>query len=247
MADLKKSTVDEVAAEVRPKLVKAAPRVSYYVAPGIADDDLKQFLFEPIASLPPSVPLSLPRLELLLVPYLEKGNGRGSDLVVEAKPDESKAAWVSTAKGPRDTKTLVFAVAGEDLADYHYTFYSAIAEAIADLGGDAFAQFLGRLREELAASVHGEVEDKSWQLKQSLARRPSAIKKESKLFQQYARQSYIDTLTLYLHGICCDIDVEPGPRKIPSRYLKKRLELLCDLWPPPSGYAVLPEQIKKRV
>jgi hypothetical protein len=33
---------------------------------------------------------------------------------------------------------------------------------------------------------------------------------------------------------------------MPSRYLRKRLELLASLYPPPEGYAVFPEQLKKR-
>jgi hypothetical protein len=59
----------------------------------------------------------------------------------------------------------------------------------------------------------------------------------------YARQALIDTLTLYLHGICCDIDVEPGPRQLPSRFLRKRLTLLEENFGPPEGFAVFPEEI----
>jgi len=77
-------------------------------------------------------------------------------------------------------------------------------------------------------------------------RRQSNTRKETKLFHEYARQALEDTLTLFLHGICCDIDVETGPRQMPSRHLRKRLELLATLYPPPKGYAVLPEQAKKR-
>ncbi len=97
------------------------------------------------------------------------------------------------------------------------------------------------IREELTASVHGEVDDDSWQAKQTLLRRQSNIKRETLLFEEYVRQSFIDTLTLYLHGICCDIDVETGPRQLPSRYLRRRLNILKALYPPPSGYAVFPE------
>jgi hypothetical protein len=77
-------------------------------------------------------------------------------------------------------------------------------------------------------------------------RRQTNIRKETKLFRDYARQAFEDTLTLYLHGTCCDIDVETGPRQMPSRYLRKRLELLFSLYPPPEGYAVFPEQLKKQ-
>ena len=103
-----------------------------------------------------------------------------------------------------------------------------------------------RIREELSAEVHGEVDEKGWHLKQALVRRQTNVRKETKLFRDYARQAFEDTLTLYLHGTCCDIDVETGPRQMPSRYLRRRLELLVSLFPPPEGYAVLPEQLKGR-
>ena len=88
------------------------------------------------------------------------------------------------------------------------------------------------------------MDEKSWHLKQALLRRQTNVRKETKLFREYARQAFEDTLTLYLHGTCCDIDVETGPRQMPSRYLRRRLELLISLYPPPEGYAVLPEQLK---
>ena len=66
----------------------------------------------------------------------------------------------------------------------------------------------------------------------------------TKAFRAYAKQSFIDTLTLYLHGICCDIDVDTGPRQLPSRYLRKRLMAMEQLFPPPKGYAVFPEQLE---
>ena len=135
------------------------------------------------------------------------------------------------------------------MAEYHYSFYNAIAALVADATAverPAREKFYGLLREELAAEVHGEVDERSWRLKQSLTRRQINTRKEGKLFQAYARQAFEDTLTLFLHGICCDIDVETGPRQMPSRNLRRRLELLSTLYPPPKGYAVLPEQMKKR-
>jgi hypothetical protein len=107
-------------------------------------------------------------------------------------------------------------------------------------------RFYRTIREELSGEVHGEVDEKSWHLKQALLRRQANVRKETKLFREYARKAFEDTLTLYLHGTCCDIDVETGPRQMASRYLRRRLELLMSLYPPPEGYAVLPEQLKLR-
>ena len=101
------------------------------------------------------------------------------------------------------------------------------------------------LRDELSADVHGEVDEPSWRLKQAMRRSQNV--RNGKAFREYARQSFADTLTLYLHGICCDIDVDTGPRQLPSRYLRKRLLLLEELFPPPQGYAVFPNSSKRSV
>ena len=109
--------------------------------------------------------------------------------------------------------------------EYHYRLYRRLAELVADnWSSEASSSFKALVRDELTGSVHGEVDDDSWQVKQTLLRRQSNIKRETQVFEDYVRQSFIDTLTLYLHGICCDIDVETGPRQLPSRYLRKTFE-----------------------
>ena len=134
-----------------------------------------------------------------------------------------------------------------EVADFHYRFYNALSSLVADRWPvEIQERFYRTIREELSAEVNGEVDEKSWHLKQALVRRQTNVRKETKLFRDYAKQAFVDTLTLYLHGTCCDIDVETGPRQMASRYLRRRLELLLELYPPPEGYAVLPEQLKSR-
>ena len=134
-----------------------------------------------------------------------------------------------------------------EVADYHYQFYNGLSGLVTShLPQEMQERFHRTIREELSSEVHGEVDEKSWHLKQALLRRQTNVRKETKLFREYAREAFEDTLTLYLHGTCCDIDVETGPRQMPSRYLRRRLELLISLYPPPEGYAVLPEQLKPR-
>ena len=38
--------------------------------------------------------------------------------------------------------------------------------------------------------------------------------------------------------------MDTGPRQLPSRFLRKRLMVLEELFPPPAGYAVFPEQLE---
>ena len=160
---------------------------------------------------------------------------------MDERPEEGKQSWASEVRFENET-VLVFAFKEQDVAEYHYRLYRRLS----DVGSrQSCRQTLERLqseiREELNNGVHGEVDEESWQAKQALLRRQTGVKRDTRLFEEYARQSFIDTLTLYLHGICCDIDVETGPRQLPSRHLRKRLTFFKGLYPPPEGYAVFPE------
>jgi len=239
-AEHPKSTVEELAARFRGEMIPVTSRFSYFSTLPIAEDDLKQYLNDPIAALPPAAVAALPPIGILLAPYLEKGNGKGGDLVVFDHPAEARQ--IACSRLPLEGVTiLAMAVREMEMADYHYQFYNAIAAMLAEgWSGEAQESFVRTIREELSAEVHGEVDERSWHLKQALMRRQKNVRKETKLFLEYAQQAFEDTLTLYLHGTCCDIDVETGPRQMPSRYLRRRLELLTGLYPPPEGYAVLP-------
>ena len=241
-----KLPVEDLAARFRAELIPLSNTFSYFSTLPIPDEDLKQYLHEPIAAISPVICTSIPPVGIVLVPYLERGNGKHSDLVNFDKPADARSLAVSRAAG-EDPAMVLLAVKDIEIADYHYTFYNSIAALVSQhWSPDARERFTQLLREELGTEVHGEVDERSWHLKQSLLRRQTNVRNETKLFRDYARQSFEDTLTLYLHGTCCDIDVETGPRQMPSRYLRKRLELLMALYPPPEGYVVFPEQLKKR-
>jgi hypothetical protein len=243
-AERSKLTVEEFATRFVADLIPLTNRFSYFSTLPMAEEDLRHYLQDPIAAIPPQICAMLPKIGVVLVPYVEKHNGRGSDLVNFERPPEGRCLTSSRAASG-DTEILVFSIKDEDIADYHYTFYYVIGGLVAERWSlETQERFNRVLREEISADVHGEVDERSWHLKQALVRRQSNVRKESKLFRDYARQAFQDTLTLYLHGTCCDIDVETGPRQMASRYLRRRLELLYSLFPPPEGYAVFPEQLK---
>ena len=245
--DHAKITVEDLLTRIRSEMVPLGKVFSYFLVSPIAEEDLKQYLDDPIGALPPGICATLPNIGIILAPYLEKGNGRSGDYIGFERPPEPRQMFASRLSR-RDIVILTFATKDEEMAEYHYSFYNAIAGLVADNSAESEARerFNSLIREELAAEVHGEVDERSWRLKQSLMRRQNNTRKETKLFQDYARQAFEDTLTLFLHGICCDIDVETGPRQMPSRHLRRRLELLSTVYPPPKGYAVLPDQPKKR-
>lgn len=206
----------------------------------LSEDDLKEYLDEPVAALPPAIGAQLPQVQILLVPYLENS---ANGVVATEKPQQKEALHSSTITTPQGA-LLAFAVKDAEVADVHYRFYRAIAELVAGPKPEAVpAEYQDLLRQEFAASAHGEVDEASWRLKSELTPADMGPRK-TKRFKEYARASYIDTLTLFLHGICCDIDVDPGPRQLASYLLRRRLRYLRGVYPPPKGYAVLPEDEK---
>lgn len=242
-------SVGQFAERCRREMIPLKKPFSYFFAAlPLTEEDIREYLEEPIAALPPSVLAQLPRVSILLVPYLEKKREKGKssasgEMVRLEKPLQNGVSWLSCVVS-KEEAILAFALKDQEVADYHYRFYHLLAELVADQWSEEARQgYLALLRDEIRLEINGEVDEESWILKQNAQRRQAA-KRESKLFMQYARQSFIDTMTLYMHGICCDIDVETGPRQLPSRFLRKRLQLLRTLYPPPEGYAVFPEEVK---
>lgn len=244
---LQRLTVRQFADRFKSEMVPLGSRFTYFCAAvSLGPDDLKEYLDEPVAALPPKLAAMLPPIQILLVPYLKhdgkpQGRKRPDVLVATEKPEED-ASSLAAALVPTPDTVLAFAVKDTEVADYHYRFYRAISELIA--GGGVPGDYVELLRDEIKAGAHGEVDEESWRLKLDLNEGDAAAAKMPRRFAAYVKQSFIDTLTLYLHGICCDIDVDPGPRQLASHLIRKRLRYLRGLYPPPEGYAVLPEDQK---
>jgi hypothetical protein len=264
--DLSKLSVRQFAERFRSEMIPLSNTFSYFCASiPLSEEDLKEYLEEPVAALPPMIAAALPKVSILLVPYLERVNGKdghggkersdgkepsGREYVSIEKPPESRISNATQLKLGDET-VLAFALKGQEVAEYHYRFYHLLASVLGERWSEEIETRYGRIvREEFSADAHGEVDEPSWRLKQGLRRSKNGATGNvtgtaaAKAFRAYARQSFIDTLTLYLHGICCDIDVDTGPRQLPSRFLRKRLVVLEELFPPPSGYAVFPEQLE---
>lgn len=228
-------------------MVALGSRFTYICAAvSLGPDELKEYLDEPVAALPPKLAAMLPPIQILLVPYLKhdgkpQGRKRPDVLVTTEKPEE-EASSLAAALVPTPDTLLAFAVTDTEVADYHYRFYRAISEIVA--GEGIPVEYVELLRDEIKAGAHGEVDEESWKLKLELNDGDAKASKPPRRFTAYLKQSFIDTLTLYLHGICCDIDVDPGPRQLASNHIRKRLRYLRGLYPPPEGYAVLPEDQK---
>lgn len=242
-AEPSKVGVREFAHRFRSEMIPLNNRFSYFSAVPLNEDDVMEYLEEPVAALPPAIQAQITQALVFLVPYIEKTHRKGGELVTFDRPSPRAEAESALLMGDGEA-FLVFAIRDRESGDYHFNFYRAIATLTVDRGNPRGPErFFALIRDELRNNVHGEVDEDSWKLKSGLLRKPQAARRDTKTFRGYARQAMIDTLTLYLHGICCDIDIETGPRQIPSRFLRKRLDLLRELYPPPQGYAVFPEEL----
>ncbi len=248
-SDFARLSVGDLALRIRQEMIPLDSKFSYFfTAVTLSEDDIREYLREPVAALPPAVCGLLPKVSIVLVPYLEKVNEKskndGSDeLICFEKPAENRLSW-SCRFYASEEAFLAFGIRDQEMVDYHYRLYRQVAELTGSLcGEETLGRYGGLLREELGAGAHGEVDETSWHHKQTLLRRQNNPRRETKAFRDYLLRSLVDTLTLYLHGLCCDIDVETGPRQLPSRHLRRRLQLLQSIYPPPEGYAVFPEEL----
>lgn len=238
-------SVSQFAERFRAEMIPLTNPFSYFCATApLSEEDMRDYLEEPIAALPPSVAARLPKVSILLVPYLAKD--KPTETISLERPPQGKQTWTTQVR-LGDQTVLAFGLKDHEVAEYHYRFYQHIARMAADLWtAEVQSRFGALVSEELNANVRGEVDEESWRAKQAIERRGTRYRADAKIFRDYVMASFADTMTLYLHGICCDIDVETGPRQLPSNYLRKRIVLLREMFPPPKDYHVLPEDMKSR-
>lgn len=229
--------VTDLARLIEPLMQPLSSGFQFYSLAPLADEDLKPYLHEPVECLPPALRVLAQPIRIVLVPYLDSSDGTCRVAYREPPPDR----YVRIVQNASTERLfLVLAVQSEPVPEYHHTFFRALARSVASAHPpELLRQYRELLEVELEASVHGEVDETSWLLKQELP-----AKRAGRKYEEYVLASLEDTLSLYLHGICCDIDVERGPRQIASRHLRRRLECLFRFYPPPEGRAVFPEQLR---
>ena len=259
-----KIPLEEFADQCRGQTIPLNGLFSYLCVSPVEEGALSHLLHEPVAATPPAIGKLYRSFCVMLVPYLEtlaprgKANGTGKScesgvskaprqrVVSFAAPSERRRIFSATLRY-EDEAFLFLAVADENPADCHHSFYSGVSNLVCEiLDGEAAASFSDLLREELAGHAHGEIDEHSWRLKEDIVRRRGDPTRDTKVLRGYMRQSMQDTLTLYMHGLCCDIELEAGPRQLNSRNIRRRLNLLRKLLPPPPGVALFPEELDRR-
>jgi hypothetical protein len=91
--DLSKLSVRQFAERFKSEMIPLSNTFSYFCASvPLSEEDLKEYLEEPVAALPPGVAAALPKISILLVPYLERANGTGSPKAPAKDSNRAKLA-----------------------------------------------------------------------------------------------------------------------------------------------------------
>src|SRR3984957_4151531 len=198
--DISKVSVGQFAERFRSEMIPLSSTFSYFCASvPLSEEDLKEYLEEPVAALPPAVAAALPKISILLVPYLERANAERANGQKTARDRAKPAAEYVSIEKPLHGRisaatqlslggetVLAFALKDQEVAEYHYRFYHLLATVLGEQWTDNVETGYSRLmREELNSDVHGEVDEASWRLKQALRRSQAAM--SAKAFRAYAR------------------------------------------------------------
>jgi len=189
---------------------------------------------EPARAIPEAIAQRVGKLRVLLVPYVacfESG-----DMVAFSNPDGEKhsAVWLEN----EDRIDLILACRDLDPHDTGWEFLASVAELLrARLTPEELQRFTNLLIEELDEGFAGEIDEEAHEAKQPLRRRNRWMKTGPQ-FLKYRDVSFTSTCAEYMHGLWHDVQIRIGPEHLPVPVLRKRMNLMAEMFPPNPGYRV---------
>jgi hypothetical protein len=213
--------IEEVAAAGGESVEMAHGWKLFSVAP-VELSQVQAALAGPAAAVPEAAARRLGMLRFFAVPYLACG-GRHDFVSADPPAGETHSSvWLETAGG-RDV-FLSFLDANEH--DVGFELLAAVGELLVPRFTEqefkAYAALLGR---ELKEAVAGEIDQEALEAKETAA-------------DDYPSVSLASTLAEYMHALWHDVEVRQGPLDLPTRFLRRRFELLREIFPPNPGYVL---------
>ena len=196
---------------------------------------------EPAEAVPGSIAERLGKLRVLVVPFV--ACRESGDVVCFAKPEGEthSAVWVDTA----ERICLVLPCRELNAHDTGFECLASLGELLwPRLTGDELDAYSRLLDEELRTGVAGEIDEEAYAAKQALlGGRARHLRNREKL-ERYRNISFVSTVAEYMHGLWHDVQIRVGPEHLPLPQLRRRMNLLADLFPPNPGYNVFAKELE---
>jgi hypothetical protein len=196
---------------------------------------------EPVQAVPAVIARRLGRLRVLAVAYitcLESG-----DVICRQKPkgEAHTAAWIETP----ERINVLLACRELDAHDAGFELLGSVAELLRPrLTHSEIVAYSQLLDEEIRHGVRGEIDEDALNAKQTyLASRAS--RRFRAQFERYRDISFVSTTAEYMHGLWHDVQIRVGPDHLPVAQLRRRMDLMAELFPPNPGYKVFDETVEK--
>lgn len=196
---------------------------------------------EPAQAVPAAIAQRLGKVRVLVVPYvacLESG-----DLVCFSKPQSEthSAVWVET----EERIHLLLPCRELDAHDTGFEFLASVAELLRPrLTSQEIERYSQLLEEELLMGVRGEIDDEAGAAKQPLLATRARRRMSREKFERYRDVSLTSTVSEYMHGLWHDVQIRVGPEHLPAPQLRRRMNLLAEMFPPNPGYRVFAADLK---
>jgi len=213
----------------------------FHSALSLSPAEERAMVREPVQAIPAAIVQRLGKLRVLAVPYiacLDTG-----DVVSRQKPqgEAHTAAWVETP----ERINLLLACRELDAHDTGFELLGSVAELLRPrLTHSELVAYSQVLEEEIRHGVRGEIDEDALNAKQAyLASRTG--RRFRAQFERYRDVSFVSTAAEYIHGLWHDVQIRVGPEHLPVAQLRRRMDLMAELFPPNPGYHVFDETVEK--
>jgi len=213
----------------------------FHAALALTPAEERTMVREPVQAIPATLAQRLGKIRLLAVAYiacLDSG-----DVVSRQKPkgEAHTAAWVESA----DRINLLLACRELDAHDTGFELLGSAAELLRPrLAQAEMTAYNQMLEEEIHHGVRGEIDEDALNAKQVyLASRTG--RRFRAQFERYRDVSFVSTVAEYIHGLWHDVQIRIGPEHLPVAQLRRRMQLMAELFPPNPGYRVFDEAMDK--
>jgi hypothetical protein len=196
---------------------------------------------EPALVVPAAIAERLGRLRVLVVPFLACNEAGDEVWLFKPEGETHSALWLEA-----DGRTNLLLASKElDAHDTGFEFLASIGELLCSkLTTQEIERYTQLLHEELRMGVRGEIDEEAFAAKKPLAAGRS-WRRSREQFERYRNVSFSSTVAEYMHGLWHDVQIRVGPEHLPFPQLRRRMNLLAEMFPPNAGYKVFAAELEK--